>query len=170
MVAEMKPVAANTLPLLMEPDRPRDGASPHGIANGRSGWRTSEDGTLVRCASDDVRGALIQHVIVRYLVHGVQRQELAQEIHYSERQIQAWTSAKAGATYGEPVRRALQLLGIGMGRGGVSEASSRRGTEVVAACMGLLADVQWYMDDDWPRAREIKELSRLLTAGREPLG
>lgn len=170
MVAELKPVAATTLPLLMEPDRPPESANNHAVANARSGWRTTDFKEFVRFQGDDHRGALIQHVIVRYLVHGVQRQQLAQEIHYSERQIQAWISGRAGSTYGEPVRRALQTLGIGMGRGGVSEASSRRGAEVVAACMGLLADVQWYMGDDWPRQRELKELSRLLTAGREPLG
>lgn len=167
MVAELKPVTANTLPLLMEPDRPEIDSNQRTT---NSGWKR-EGGQLVRDYGADDFGALVQHVIVRYLVHGVQRQELAREIQYSERQIQAWISARAGATYGEPVRRALQLLGIGMGRGGVSEASSRRGTEVVAACMGLLADVQWFLDDsDWPRQRELKTLSRLLTAGREPLG
>ncbi len=165
MVAELKPANANTLPLLMEPDRPQIDSRQKTT---NSGWRREGEG-LVRDHGADDFGALVQHVIVRYIVHGVQRQELAREIHMSQRQIQAWISGRAARCYTQPVRRALQLLGIGMGRGGVSEATSRRGTEVVAACMSVLADVQWYMGDDWPRQRELKELSRLLTAGREPL-
>lgn len=166
MVAELKPVAATTLPLLMEPDRP-DIDSRQKTTN--SGWRR-EGEKLVRDHGADDFGALVQHVIVRYLVHGVHRQQIAKEIQYSERQIQAWIGGRAARSYTQPVRRALQMLGLSMGRGGVQEKRSKRRGEVVGACMGLLADVQWYMDDDWPRAREIKELSRLLTAGREPLG
>lgn len=169
MVAELKAKAAKGLLLLMEPDRPPEGASRKMVEVGRSGWRIDGYG-YAREHAHDAHGAVIQHAIVRYLVHGVQRQQIAQEVHYSERQVQAWISGRVCRSYAEPVRRALGELGIGMGRGGISEASSRRGTEVVAACMALLADVPWYMDDDWPRQREIKELARLLTAGREPLG
>jgi hypothetical protein len=169
VVAELKSVAGQRrlpLLLLLEPDRP-DPRMHERTQN--SGWRREGD-VVTRDHRDDEFGALVQHVIVRYLVHGVQRQEIAQEIGYSQRQVQDWIGGRTARCYAQPVRRALQSLGIGMGRGGVSETSSRRGIEVMAACMGLLADVQWYMDDDWPRAREIKELSRLLAAGREPLG
>lgn len=161
----LKEIEARGLPLLLEPDRPEP---RRGVKTQNTGWRREGD-VVTRDHRDDEFGALVQHVIVRYLVHGVQRQELAKEIGYSERQLQAWLSGTAARCYAQPVRRALQELGIGLGRGTVGQSASGRGSEIVAACMTLLADVQWYMEDDWSRAREIKELSRLLTAGREPL-
>lgn len=165
MVAELKPVEATPLPLLMEPDRPAQ------IDHWTVGWRRVK-GEIARFHLHDEQGAIVQHVIVRYLVHGIPRQQIASEVCFSERQVQAWIGGRAWGAYGGPVRRALASLGISMGKGGVGPSKSGygRNTQVAAACLDLLADVQWHMDDDWPRAREIKELSRLLTAGREPLG
>lgn len=164
MVAFLKPEAAPVgLPLLLEPDRPQKRKAID------TGWQRKGD-RLIRNHSDDAHGAFVQHCVIRYLVHGVQRQTISQETGYSPRQLQAWISGDALYTYAEPVRRALRDMGISIGRGAISETGGKRACEVVQACMALLADVQRYVGDDWPRERELKELSRLLTAGREPLG
>lgn len=168
MVAQLRPRAARPV-LLLEPDRPSELTTNLVLSHG-SGWRRARNGDLIRWYDDDEQGALIQRAIVRYLVHGVQRQEIAREIHYSERQIQSWVQGRTSAYYSAPVRRALQELGIGMGRGGVKRRGSRRASEVVEACLGLLADVPAYLPSDRPRTQEINALARLLTAGREPLG
>jgi len=170
MVAELKAPLGHGLPLLMEPAVPGEQVSNHVLGHA-SGWRRDERGALVRCQADDGFGATVQHVIVRYLVHGVSRREIAGELGYSERQIQAWVSGSAARYYAAPVREALANLGIGMGRGGLSQVVNPRARELVAAAMTLLADVPWLLATDTrPEAVRVRTLARLLTAGREPLG
>lgn len=169
MVAQLKAPLGHGLPLLMEPSAPGHQVSNH-ILGHASGWRR-EDGALVRCQADDGFGATVQHVIVRYLVHGVSRREIAVELGYSERQIQAWVSGSAARYYAAPVREALANLGIGMGRGGLSQVVNPRARELVAAALALLADVPWLLATDTrPEAVRVRTLARLLSAGREPLG
>jgi hypothetical protein len=57
-------------------------------------------------------GAFVQHVIVRYVVHGVTRQELAAETNLSQRQIQAYVGGVSYQPYGLAVIEALRELGI----------------------------------------------------------
>lgn len=167
MVAELKPQQA-ALPLLLEPDVP-----PKGGNHASSGWR-SNGRHMVRHPSDDDHGAMTQHVVVRYFVHGIGRAQIAQELGYCERQVQGWTTGRKCPYYTRPVRRALTELGLDLSRraGGSSrvDLGTVRLREIASACLKLLDDVQWYMDEDWPRQREIKALARLLAAGREPLG
>lgn len=167
MVAELKSVAGQPrLPLLLEPDRPKS------IDHRTVGWRRVK-GEIVRHHAHDVFGALVQHVIVRYLVHGVPRQQIASEVNYSERQVQAWISGRAHTAYAAPVRRALESLGIGMGKGGLHPASGRGRPyrRIAAACLDLLADVPWLLATDTrPQAVRVRTLARLLSAGREALG
>jgi hypothetical protein len=153
------------LPLLLEPDEPardRNNATA-------SGWRRV-NGILTRHHDDDARGALVQYILVRYLVQGVQRQQIALETHYSPRQVQAWISGTTLQTYADPVRRQLAALGIGLGRGSVTETSHKRAREVVTASMALLEGAAFLLaGDDRPQAVRIRTLARLLTAGRQPL-
>lgn len=158
-----------TLPLLLEPDQPVPGLN-HAL----SGWRHRGD-ALVRWPSDDRRGALAQHCVVRYYVHGVTRAELAREVGYSERQVQAFVGGIACSTYTTPVRRALSDLGIplelrAIGRSQTDPLSVRR-RAVSEAAIAVLADVPWLLaTDDRPEAARVRTLARLLAAGREPLG
>lgn len=157
--------AVTVLPLLMEPDR------PEGRKLLYTGWRR-ENGILTRCRLDDVHGALVQHVVVRYYVHGIQRQVIAQEIGYSPRQVQAWLGGTASSTYGQPVRDALANLGIGLNRAGSADydPTSRRLREIVGAQARLLDDAAGLLGRDVrPGAVQVRLLARLLTAGREPL-
>jgi len=163
MVAELKPVAAACLPLLMEPDMPKRMS-----AKGQNGWlRAGEE--FVRQPLHDGHGALIQHVLVRYFVHRVQRQVIALEVGYSERQLSAWLSGRNCETYADPVRKALADLGIELWRG--QRERSGRAEEVIAAQCSLLNDAARLLATDVrPEAARVRTLARLLTAGREPLG
>ncbi len=169
MVAQLKAAAPSPLPLLLEPDQPSPAPSGHRYTRGNAtGWKR-EDGVLVRQPLHDRHGALIQHVLVRYYVHRVQRQVIAQEIDYSERQISAWLAARNGATYAEPVRRALMGLGIELWRG--QRERKGRAEELIAAHRTLLESAAWLLATDTrPEAVRVRTLARLLSAGREPLG
>lgn len=159
MVAQLRPVP-ESLELLCEPDRPTPDAG-HTL-----GWLRVK-GQWERNPAWDRQGALIQHLIVRYYVHGVTRGELAAELHQSPRQVQSWLSGNALPSYGRPVRRALADLGIGLNRGGgaMSGPSDVRNRQVINACMFALEMVAGSATIS-PR---LRDLARLLSAGRGPL-
>lgn len=165
MVAELR-IEAATLPLLLEPDQPT------GRRTRGTGWRR-KGGLLIRNYLDDAEGALVQHVIVRYYVHGYARSEISREIQYSTRHTQSWISGSAHANYAQPVRRALSDIGLDLscrnhGRSMVEPASVRL-RDVIRACMGLISEMHPLMPQ-WPHTQDIRQTARLLTAGREPLG
>lgn len=171
MAIQLKPDQERVLPLLLEPDPYGGRAGAETLRLSRTGYRRV-DGAIVRHHGDDPHGAMVQHAIVRYYVHGVGRAQLARETTYSERQVQSWLSGTASLAYGAPVRRALANLGIGLNRAGSSTAqpSDRRNREIAAALLALLVDAGWLLNRDTrPAAARFMRLARLLTAGREPL-
>jgi len=161
---------ARVLPLLWEPDMPEP---PTGTRERTpNGWRRDGEGGLRRHRPDDVRGAVIQHAIVRYYVGHVSRAALALELSYSIRFAQMIVAGQVWRPYAAPVRRQLAALGIGLNKGGTGSKlpSDFRNREIIAACLGLLADVPWLLcGDARPDAEWARRMARLLTAGRTPL-
>lgn len=173
MVAELKPQPA-ALSLLLEPDPP-----PEDLPRGAfwHGYQATKTGRRRRWARYDLTGALVQHVIVRYYVHGVGRTQIAREIGYSVRQTQMLLGGFAWQPYAMPVRRELAALGIGLNRGGsgVSPATDRRLREIANAQASLLARFEALTGGGQTIVQmqalpRVRTLARLLAAGREPLG
>lgn len=172
MAIQLRPDGARAFPLLLEPDPYGGRAHAAALRMSRTGYRRV-DGELVRHHSDDPHGALVQHAIVRYYVHGVGRAQLARETNFSERQVQGWLSGTASRAYAAPVLRALDELGIGRTRAGSSAAqpADRRNREIIAALLALVVDGGWLLARDTrPAAERFMQRARLLTAGREALG
>lgn len=182
MVAQIA-APRTVLPLLVEPLRPEDGAvRGHGWRFDTT-WDRRESRTrlprLVRTVTrnhdDDAFGAFVQHVVVRYLVHGVERRQIARETVMSERQIQAYVTGRAWTTYTRAALAALSELGITHHRGlrPRSSADRERPTrhmEIIAAQDRVLAHALDCLAGD-PRdaAQAVMRLARLLAAGREPV-
>ena len=163
MVAALATAPATCLPLLLEPVQPGKQGNPSWVY----GWRRVQ-GAWVRCHGDDAIGALVQHAIVRYIVHGVSRQDLAREIGYSERQVQAWVCGRANTPYAEVVRQRLHELGISVGKGR-RHASATRMLEVVAAYEALLEEAADHLWLGTESGQYLQATIRLLLAGRDPL-
>lgn len=166
---------ASALPLLMEP------LEPHPKARRATGWTVHEawEGVgwrrrivryRVRNNRYDAHGALAQHVIVRYLVHGVGRAQIAAETGICERQIQAYAQGRALEPYTLAVLGALRQLGISPKRGQRARAKTNRTLEIIDAQTAILeraAGLLAYLPTEG--AAEVTTLARLLLAGREPL-
>jgi hypothetical protein len=162
------------LPLLLEP------LAPHPQARYAMGWRLRTESKwrkgwavvkrVERDHAHDQAGALAQHVIVRYLVHGVNRAQLCRETGYAERQIQAYIQGRGYAPYTMAVLGALRELGITPHRGARSVHGVNRTAEIVAAQTRLLeqALVAIGRSTD-PALAPLIARMRLLLAGREPL-
>lgn len=161
MVASLAATSRTGLALLLEPDAPS--TDQIGRAHG---WRSSRTGDRVRHHGDDDYGALVQHAIVRYYVHGVEREQIANEVGYSPRQVQSWLLGHTAGPYGAPVLRTLYELGISRGRGGRTSLQPRL-REIIAAYETLLALAADRLDRTFDRS--LIATIRLLLAGREPL-
>jgi hypothetical protein len=108
------------LPLLAEPQRPREGELR------REGWRRmAYYDRAAHCTrrsqerrhEDDAFGARVQWAIVRYYLEGMRRSELARELGMSERTTQELVTGRAWGAYGAPILSTLARLGIGRKRG-----------------------------------------------------
>ena len=165
MVAEL---AAPARALLFEPDRPPD-IEPNINSPARAlGWSRSfveyKRADWVRNHGDDAYGALVQEIVVRYVLHGVERARLAREYAISERQIQAYVTPKpthrqpTARYYLQPVWRALGRLGLTPGR-----LTIEKRLGVAAHLSTLAADVLYLLDaDQQSRERELCAALRLL--------
>src|SRR5690606_26956758 len=149
MVAALAPApATQRLPLLIDPDRPQERSRAHRFY----GWHRDLDG-WTRWRGDDSIGAIVQHAIVRYIVHGVSRAQIAEEVGYSERQVQSWICGRAIRPYTQPVLRALTALGISVGKGTRTQATPRM-LEILAAYESLLDDAAGRLFSD--QSRDLK--------------
>lgn len=144
MIAERAATAATTLlyePVL--PFRTGDADAPGGW---RPGW-ARRDGLWVRRYRDDEMGAVVQHTVARYYLTNIGRADLAEELGYSERQIQGFVSGTAWTGYTAPVLAALQRLGISRTRGNWnSSGHSNRAGEMVRAQADVLRRCQLVVD------------------------
>ncbi len=134
MVAQLTP-DVYTLPLLMEPARPAPGMGGGGWS--ASGWRLLPMDVYERNHAHDVRGALAQHIIARYYLGCVSRDQLAREYGYGVRQVQAYLSGRAGLTYTQPLLATLRSLGISTARRGMPHPKLRA---LVLAQNALIAE------------------------------
>ena len=160
MVAETLPVRS-PLPLLAEPLWPRDRVRPRG-------WRVLQKGGE-RNLKHDAVGALFQHMIVRYVVHGAMRKEIARETGYSERFVQDVVMGRTWESYTQAVVQELADLGISIRRGCRWHGPSRL-REIVAAQERLLAETARLLDsNDRAASHRLRQRIRLLAAGKEPL-
>jgi hypothetical protein len=172
MIAQLAPAPSPTpLPLLVEP------LEPHPQARIAWGWRITDiwggrrsRHVLTRHHADDARGAFAQHVVVRYIVHGVERQRIARETGFSERQVQAYIGGRACEPYTLAVLAALKELGLSVGRGRRWTDGTGRHAEIIRAQAALLdSAVHLLRMDGSDEAQALRAKLRLLLAGREPL-
>jgi hypothetical protein len=171
MVAASMPMP-QPLPLLLEPVEPPTKTSRW------KGWHVTYVWAgrdlrriLTRDHTHDAMGAFVQHVIVRYVVHGVARQALAAETNMSQRQIQAYVGGVSYQPYGLAVIEALRELGIPNTKG---ERWDTRGGErlrqlIVAQQRTLLRALPLLVGDPRIEAARVARLIRLLEAGKEPV-
>lgn len=152
------------LPLLCEPDRPAEGQrafhgwSRHSGIRNRVSWEE-----LHREHGDDEFGARVQWAIVRYVLHGVKRSEIAADLCVTETTAQSYLLGKAWTAYGQPILRTLKRLGISEGR------SFTRDREIQAAQRMVLARAAVVVDGAVLTAAQSKRLRfelRLLTLDR----
>ena len=171
MVAARNPMP-QPLPLLLEPVEPPTKTSRW------KGWKITyvwagreERRILTRDHADDAMGAFVQHVIVRYVVHGVPRKQLAAETNVSERQIQSYVGGVSYQPYGLAVIEALRELGIPNTKG--ERWDTRRGERlrqlIVAQQRTLLRALPLLADDPRIEAARVVRLIRLFEAGTEPV-
>ena len=150
------------LPLLAEPLAP-----PPDVLRPR-GWRVLGSRDQRNPAHDPI-GALYQHMVVRYCVHGVPRQQIARETGYCERHVQAVVMGQTWAAYTQAVVQALAELGIKTRRGCRWHGSGRL-REINAAQHRLLADAAAALESgDAAASERVLRQIRLLAAGQEPL-
>lgn len=119
MTAELN-VMATALPLLLEPDRPRK-SKGHRVYQGWRRVMVREQGVLVAKAardhSADDWGATVQWMIVRYVLRGESRADLAAEHAMTPDTCQKYLTGVTFKSYTQPVLRALKRLGIGTRHG-----------------------------------------------------
>lgn len=172
MVAQLREPMPQPLPLLVEPVTPPTKTSRW------KGWTIThvwagreERRILTRDHKHDAMGAFVQHVIVRYVVHGVGRDEIAAEVNLSPRQIQAYISGVVYQPYSLAVIEALRELGIPNTRGERwSKHQQQRLKQVIEAQQRLLQGALLLLaGDDRPEADRVVRLIRLLEAGKEPV-
>lgn len=181
MVAALKPDPP-TLPLLAEPLKPDDRAPKAWGWTAETTWRgryVRGEGlprmvrTMVRNPSHDAMGAFVQHVVVRYIVHGVSREQIARETGYSERQVQSWIQGRAYEPYTRAVLKVLGGMGIGLRRGLRPHRYTglvTRADQIVMAQQHVLERVVPLLDlmaDEG--TQQLVANARLLLAGREPV-
>lgn len=162
MVAQLKPELAAPS-LMFEPDRPPCEVSGAPIRGHWGGWR-GRDFLAVRYHEDDAWGAVVQEIILRYVLHGVERQQLAREYPCSERSVTGYVGGKAWRAYGGPVLRALKRLGIPISR----KNTPRRERAITRAVLRMSSDVVLLLGDDpRPLAHQVIADLRLLTVASE---
>jgi len=169
MVAQLAPIY-DPLPLLVEPLKPAENAVKS------YGWVRERDRLgrpWARRHDHDAFGAGLQHLIARYLIQGVERQEIARETGYSERAIQAWLVGRAWEPYTKAMLKALADMGIGHRRGlrpGKWAEKPTRAAEIVMAQRAALDKVILLLGRDTREgARELVLAARILAAGQEPV-
>lgn len=136
--------ASNTdqrLTLLVEPLKPDAGADGHGVYGWRKVVKTTRNRRVYAVSSDwdrrpseDAHGALIQHMIVWYVICGVTRGELSRRFGHSERQIQSYIGGQAWKQYSGAILEELGRMGISRGRG----HHTSRPHEIAAAATATL--------------------------------
>jgi len=156
------------LPLLLPPDKPAAGMT------GTFGWRwkagtRTRPPVLERRPQDDVQGAVVQWMVLRYYRDGVLRKELASEYGYSVRRVQEYLSgtkrpnSKAiwWLAYAAPMLRALERIGFP-----VRERNNQRlraDAQVAAGRAALRTVAHLVADDPRPEARRLVRDVALLT-------
>lgn len=156
--------APQPLPLLLPPD------PPTGEEDFRSvGWRW-RNGMLRRHPADDVHGAEVQWMVLRYFRDGVRRKELAFEYGYSERTVQSYLSGRESwsRAYGAPVRRALAMMGIPIVRWRTTVR--RTDAEIAAGRAALVRAAALLANDPRDEARQMVRAAQLLTINEVPHG
>lgn len=110
-------VDSRLLTLICEPQRPASRQK-------RRGWRWKPfiydmrgQQTPHRDHRGDEGGAAAQHALVRYMLGGETRREIAHSMCYSERVIQSYLSGKAYPAYTAPIFATFARLGIPTTRG-----------------------------------------------------
>jgi hypothetical protein len=151
------PVQAVELPLILDPIQPEP--KDHAGRWVACGWTKKQD-TISRVTADDVRGALIQHVLCRYYVGGVSRDQLAAEYGYSVRQIQSYLSGRSGWAYSRPILAALHDIGIP-----AHKNTHQRLTSIVRAQQRLIADYDDFLNHRFGQDR-AERYQRLQLACR----
>lgn len=160
MVAES--LAVRQPPLLFEPGRPVGG--PWSRQTRLPGWWMRGGQPTERRYHDDPWGAVAQEILIRYVLCGVQRGQLAQEYAMSERAIQEYVSGIAWRAYTEPVLRVLRRMGIGLQR----RNRRAREREIARAVCTMAADVLTLLaDDPRPLAIVTVETLRVLAAAHD---
>lgn len=162
MVAAYSPTTPS-LPLICEPIAPPP-TGEWGYIGRCPGWIRRDSRTFERRQSDDVWGATAQHIIVRYVLHGVERKQLAQDYSLSERQIQEYLSGQAWRAYTLPVLASFARLGLSLKR----KNRQLRQERIAAAMLGRVADVVMLLkDDERPLAQHVVRELSFLAAGQD---
>lgn len=169
MVAELRDESVRSLPLLFEPDPPTEDQQA------RVGWVRVLHGSkwkgtieLERRHADDAQGAAIQHAVARFILGNVQRRQLAAELIVCETQVKFYVHGQAWTAYTRPVLRAIERLGITLGRGDWTGTGQRRPREILAASgrlMALAADALEGRPLDTDEREGLVADLRLLAAG-----
>ena len=159
------------LPVLVEPLQPSSDAfrATGWTIETVHGWRRR----ITRNHADDEQGAAVQHIIVRYLVHGVERNQIAVETGYSPRQLQQIVMGRVWESYTLAVLGALADLGISSKKGLRPHRYSghiTRPDEIIGAQQEILEQIVGVLwNDQREGAQRIVATARLLLAGREPV-
>lgn len=104
---------ADLLELLAEPVLPAEGHR-----GTTYGWKprpiraTDDRRHYERYHADDQQGAVVQHVVCRYVLGDVTRSELSREYGMCSRQVNAYVSGEAWVTYATPILEAIARLGV----------------------------------------------------------
>lgn len=145
--------------LICEPSRPPDlPRRGPGVKGWRWGRITDSDGRRswgwVRDHADDAWGAVVQEIVVQYLVRGTSRGDLARQYPISERPIQAYANGSSWANYSGPVLAILERLGLTM----THKSRQRRYERIAASMLRRSADLcRLLADDERPEARRIAD-------------